>query len=181
MSERQTVRRGSSSVAQGPVGLGYVQVAAIRAGIEGDAAGVVESTALVAAGIGVMEEFARRCYYELGEVFIEDDPSRRLGWGSLVDAVRVVRPVAVLVPDLDGLRLPPTELNALRARLRLVTSAPLVAARPVVEAPQVGPAGLDALSHTGRADRLPGSVRPAAGRAVMARRSRAGWRLSWGR
>jgi hypothetical protein len=86
---------------------------------------------LVAEGITVREAFASWCAYGPGEVFVDDEPLRRLGWGSLVDSARLVRPVAVLVPDVAGLRLPAGQVEGLRGRLRRVTNAPSVLAGPV--------------------------------------------------
>jgi hypothetical protein len=147
----------------GPLGLGYIRLP----GEDRDSDG------LIADGITVMEAFASRCCYRLGEVFVDDEPLRLLGWGSLVDAVRVVRPVAVLVPDLDRLRLPGSELGTLRAKLRHATSAPLVVARADLAwgAPDVA-----AVTVCG----APVSPRTAGAlSAPRARSRRAGWRLSW--
>jgi hypothetical protein len=117
-------RRLPISDAPGPVpsGLGYVRLPS----------GSREPAEVVVDGVALMEAFAQRCGYDLGEVFVDDEPPLRLGWASLVHAVRVARPVSVLVPDVPGLRLPVAELELLRARLRYVTSAPLVVARPEV-------------------------------------------------
>jgi hypothetical protein len=127
---------------------------------------------LVAEGISVMETFARGCGYGLGEVFVDDVPGLRLGWGSLVDAVRVGRPVAVLVPDVGGLRVPGAEVEVLRARLRRVTNAPLVLARPAVEwpVPDAGPLPVPPMPDPSSVvlPALPGSVV----RAARARRAR---------
>ena len=84
----------------------------------------------VVTGMSVLESFASDAGFRLGEVFVDDQPGLRLGWGSLVEAVRMTRPAAVLVPDIPGWRFSNGELKALRAQLHRVTNAPLVVARP---------------------------------------------------
>jgi hypothetical protein len=149
------------------------------------APGARGSAERVADGIAVMEAFGRRCCYGLGDVFVDDEPLARLGWASLVAAVRVARPVAVLVPDVDGLRLSGTELEVLRVRLRRSTSAPLVVARADVAwgVPDLG-SPVRAGAPVGDAV-LPLAVRsPVPARMVGARRARSrrvAWGLSWGR
>ncbi len=83
---------------------------------------------VMATGIRVMEEFAQVFHYRLGEVFVDDEPAHQMAWAHLIDVVRTRRPIAVLVPDVPGLRLPGWRVEMLRARLRRATSAPLVAA-----------------------------------------------------
>lgn len=151
----------------GPVGLGYIRVPS----------GSPESAGMVAQGIAVMEDFARRHGYRLGEVFVDDHPLRRLGWGSLLDAVRVVRPVAVLVPDVAGLRLPVVELERLRARLRHATNAPLALARPTAAwAAPDGRSPLPSAAAQTSALPAPAVLQVAPPRRARARRGR--WRLS---
>src|SRR5689334_9494805 len=98
-----------------PVGLGYLRLPEVR---------VPGGT--VSGGIAVMEAFAVAHGYRLGEVFVDDEPLGRLAWAQLMDAVWVMRPVAILVPDLAWLRPSRGELLGMQARLRRVTSAPLV-------------------------------------------------------
>jgi hypothetical protein len=150
---------------RGSLGLGYVRLSANAAG----------SVGLVADGIALLDDFARRCGMELGDVFVDDEPGGRLAWGSLLEAVRTVRPVAVLLPDVGGLLLPSIEVEHLQARLRRVTSAPLVVARPVA-VPAPPPAAVPEPSAN-----LP-LRRGSCSEAVTSRRprsSRARWRLSW--
>jgi hypothetical protein len=85
---------------------------------------------LLTRAITCLERFARGGGFALGEVFVDDDPRHRVGWTALLADARATRPVAVLVPDLDGTRPAPLELGRLRAQLARVTTAPLVLARP---------------------------------------------------
>lgn len=170
-----------------PLGLGYVRVPP----------GAPKGTGLVAEGIAILEAFAHGRGLGLGEVFVDDEPPRRLGWGSLVDAVQVANPVAVLVPDLIGLQVSGAEVEVLRARLRLVTTAPLVLASPAEVSMPPDPAlmttsgGLPAGSETpaggtgSTAFPFP-SWTPVPGSQHASRRSprrarRGGWWPSWGR
>jgi hypothetical protein len=176
--ERHRLRLPSEGAPSG-VAVGYV----LGPGPE------VAGGGLLALGIEVMEGFAERAGYVLGDVFVDDEPGHRMGWGSLVDAVRRTRPIAVLTPDVDGLRLVGRELRLARDRLRHVTSAPLVTAglAPYV-APEVSIRWDDVLRGGGVGGewsaRMPTPARRRDADAVSRfRRTRLGWgrRLSWGR
>jgi hypothetical protein len=144
------------------MGLGYVRWS------PGSGSG---SATVIAEGIAQMEAFARTCGYVLGDVFVDDDPLVQLGWESLLNAVRATRPVSVLVPDVPELRLP---LDLLRPRLRRVTSAPLVVARPeVVWRRDAMPSPADEVA---RREVRPSSGTPAARRATRVRRAGCGRR-----
>lgn len=103
-----------------PTALGYVRAAPGREALFGS----------LRRAITCLDQFAVAGGYALGQVFVEDRPPYRQAWDALLEQVRHARPVAVLVPEVDGVRLPPLDLATLQARLAHVTTAPLVLARP---------------------------------------------------
>lgn len=130
---RATARRAGR-----PVALGYVR---LRPG---------EGAVSVAAGIAGLEAFADSRGWELGEVFVDDDPARPLlAWANLAAAAWGLRLAAVLVPDVPGLRPSSLVLERLRIRCARETGASLLLAPPVLT-PEPSPGPM-----AGRADGLP--------------------------
>jgi hypothetical protein len=113
---------GAPSPAETPVpaALGYVRLAAGREGRFG----------ALRRAVGCLEQFALAGGYGLGQVFVDDRPPYGQAWDTLLDTARSARPVAVLLPALDGARPAPLEIATLQAQLAHVTTAPLLLARP---------------------------------------------------
>jgi hypothetical protein len=92
-------------------------------------------------GILGMETFARLRSWHLGEVAVDDDPARPLlAWSSLVALAREQTLVAVLIPDVEGLRPPPPMMEQLQTRCVREIGAPLLLATTTVPGRHAHPA-----------------------------------------
>jgi hypothetical protein len=78
--------------------------------------------------------------WRVGELFVEDDPTRPLlAFTSLVAAARLCRPVAVLLSGPDDLGSSPASVSALRAKMEREIGVPVLVAGSAVLTLAVGP------------------------------------------